>query len=242
MPDELDVYAAAARERARCVVQRSNRPSQRRCAESGVALRSPDRAAAAATPGMRASFTVERAAGAEDSEVLLRGHATVYEEPYQMWDMWGPYTEVVSAGAGANSLAGGPDVKFLFNHRDMPMARTNNGEGPGSLLLEEDDHGLLSLARPLMSLQLSQQVVLATEAHLIDEMSFAFVIVRGTWNADYTEYRIHEYDINRGDTSAVTYGANPFTDIAAERDAPAAGLDAARKAAARNTLFSPLTR
>ena len=47
------------------------------------------------------------------------------------------------------------------------------------------------------------------------EMSFAFQIKTGSWSPDYTEYTIQRYDINRGDVSAVNYGANPHTSIAA---------------------------
>jgi hypothetical protein len=35
------------------------------------------------------------------------------------------------------------------------------------------------------------------------------------WNDEYTEFRITEADINRGDVSAVNYGANPYTSIEA---------------------------
>lgn len=241
MPEFMGA-AEAAKARSAAIVQRSARPAERRsCMDVGMAMRSPYRAAAAATPAIRAQFTVERAAESSGTDVTLRGYASAYEQPFEMWDMFGPYTEVVSAGAGAVSLSKSPDVKFLFNHRDMPMARTLEAE---SLILTEDDHGLLSVAYPLMSLSISQQVVLAIEAKLLDEMSFAFCITRGSWSPDYTEYRIYEYDINRGDTSAVTYGANPFTDIATERAAAPvrSALTAVEKAAARSTLYAPLTR
>lgn len=207
----------AARERSREVVQRSHRPSERRDrADSRLAPRSPYRAAAAATPPLSAQLSVERSQSTPETDVTLRGYATAYEQPYEMYDMFGPYTEVVTAGAGEATLAREPDVKFLFNHRDMPMARTL---GPGTLELSEDEHGLLSVAHPLMTLSMSQQVVSAVDHQLIDEMSFAFYITRGSWSPDWMEYRIYEYDIHRGDTSAVTYGANPFTDISAERAA-----------------------
>jgi len=35
--------------------------------------------------------------------------------------------------------------------------------------------------------------------------------VRGQWSPDWTHYRILEVDIDRGDVSAVNFGANPFT-------------------------------
>jgi len=59
-------------------------------------------------------------------------------------------------------------------------------------------------------------------AHAIDdgditEMSFAFTIPSGggTWSDDYSQFRIDQFDLDRGDVSAVNYGANPYTSIAA---------------------------
>jgi HK97 family phage prohead protease len=237
--------AAAARSRE--VTQRTNRPSARRDrSDDRLAYRSPYRPAAAATPPMRAELSVQRGtiAGEPDpGDVTIRGYATVYERTYEMWDMWGLYDEIVSAGAGELSLARNPDVKFLFNHRDMPMARTREA---GTLQLAEDEHGLSSTAQPLMTLRVAREVTAGIEARLIDEMSFAFVIVRGEWSPDFMTYRIHEYDIHRGDTSAVTYGANPHTEIDLEREAEQAAtrnlLTPARQASARQALYGHLAR
>lgn len=242
---QLATIGEAAAERSRAIVQRSHRPASRRDrSDERTAPHSPYRAGAAATPPLRAQLSVERAKVTDVEQVVIRGYATTYEQPYQMWDMFGPYTEVVTAGAGETSLKRDPDVKFLFNHRDMPMARTLEAR---TLELTEEDHGLLSVAQPLMALSISQQVVAAIDAKLIDEMSFAFMIVRGSWSPDWTEYRIHEYDIDRGDTSAVTYGANPFTDISVERDQPdpasrGSQLTPAQRSAARNALYAQLAR
>ena len=195
--------AVAARERSQNVRQQSHRPPQRR---NGA-----DIASARATAPLTARLQVIRAAAAPEAApvVTLEGVASAYEQPYEMWDAYGPYTEVVSAGAGEKTLKADPDVKYLFNHRGMPMASTRTD----TLTLVETDNGLHTLANPLMTLATSVEVVLAVEAGLINEMSFAFTITRGSWNADYTEYRIHEYNIDRGDVSPVTYGANPFTSI-----------------------------
>lgn len=47
---------------------------------------------------------------------------------------------------------------------------------------------------------------------MVLEMSFRFRIIRDPWSPDYTEYRIEEYDIHRGDVAIVGFGANPTTD------------------------------
>ena len=59
----------------------------------------------------------------------------------------------------------------------------------------------------------------------VTEMSFAFRITDGQWSPDYTEYRINAVDLDRGDVSAVTYGANPHTSIEARAASLLAALD-----------------
>lgn len=225
--------AKAAAERSQHVRQQTHRPPQRRSGQATDSVR--------ATAPLAARMQVLRAQGDDAAAVRLEGFATVYEQPYEMWDMWGPYTEIVSAGAGETSLNANPYVKYLFNHRGMPMASTRTS----TLSLDETDEGLHTLAQPLMTLPTSAEVVLAVEAGLIDEMSFAFMITRGAWSPDYTEYRIHEYDIDRGDVSPVTYGANPATDVSVQRDADEGAqraLSLEQKRQARDLLAAPLLR
>lgn len=141
----------------------------------------------------------------------LTGMASVYERSYEMWDMFGPYEEEVAEGAGAVSLGKNPDVAFLLNHTGIPYARSTSG----TLDLSEPGGGLLSEAYLNPKRQGVQELVQAVEDGSITEMSFAFRIMDGRWSPDYTSYRISEYDIDRGDTSAVTFGANPHTSIEA---------------------------
>lgn len=141
----------------------------------------------------------------------LDGYASTTERGYEMWDMFGPYTEIVSAGAFDKTLAANPDVAFLVNHRGVTMARTVNG----SLELSADETGLRSLAYLNPKRQDVRDLILAIDDGDITEMSFAFMITDGQWSPDYTEYRINEVDLDRGDVSAVNYGANPYTSIAA---------------------------
>jgi hypothetical protein len=48
----------------------------------------------------------------------------------------------------------------------------------------------------------------------VTEQSFMFQINDGEWNDDFTQFRINEVDMDRGDVGPVTYGANPYTLIA----------------------------
>ena len=193
--------AAAAAARAQQVRQRADRPSQRRCAEQPTA-----RAAVRAS----LSDVHVRAAGDDGGQLEFIGHASVYEQGYEMWDYYGPYTEIVSAGAAAESLARSDlDVPLVLGHDQLRrLARTTTG----SLILAEDDRGL-SVHAPALDPADYDVAYIAPKlrAGLIDEMSFAFRITAGQWSPDYSEYRITRFDIHRGDVAIVGYGAKPHT-------------------------------
>lgn len=157
--------------------------------------------------------------GKQFAEVV--GYASVTEKPYPMWDKWGEYTEVVDAAAFDATLAASPDVVFLLNHAGLAMARTTNG----SLELSVDPLGLRSTARLNPTRRDVADLLAAIGDGIVDEMSFAFRIVDGEWNDDYTEYRILATDLDRGDVSAVNYGANPHTSIAARTQALMDAID-----------------
>jgi hypothetical protein len=142
--------------------------------------------------------------------LTFEGYASVYESPYAMWDAFGPYVEIVSRRAGAASLARPDlDVPLVLSHDTMRrIARTTTG----TLALTETAQGLHVLA-PNLDPEDADVAYIAPKlrAGLIDEMSFAFRIIKGAWSPDFTEYRIDEYDIHRGDVAIVGYGANPAT-------------------------------
>lgn len=157
---------------------------------------------------------LEKREGADADEAPwhhLSGVASVVETPYEMWDMFGPYTETVSASAFDDSLSRRPDVAFLANHTGLTMARTTNG----TLTLSASPQGLATDAwlNPARS-DVSDLATAIRDGH-IDQMSFAAMLEEGQWNDDYTEFRMTKLNLNYGDVSAVNYGANPNTTIAA---------------------------
>lgn len=141
----------------------------------------------------------------------LSGIASVTDVPYEMYDDFGPYEEVVVASAFSETLAADPDVAFLINHRGLSLARTTND----TLQLELTSMGLQSDAWLNPKRQDVKDLVIAVEDRVIDEMSFAFMLEEGWWSEDFSQFKITKLDINRGDVSAVNYGANPYTSIAA---------------------------
>lgn len=158
------------------------------------------------------TFSVTRETGDDGKEfVTLTGYASTVEQNYKMFDWYGEYDEKVAGTAFDKTLAANPDVAYLLNHTGMTMARTV----AGTLDLSVDEYGLLTVARVNPKRSDVADLLLAVDDGAVDQMSFAFRIVSGHWSPDYMEYTIDEVDLDRGDVSAVNYGANPFTNIGA---------------------------
>jgi ATP-dependent protease ClpP protease subunit/phage head maturation protease len=147
------------------------------------------------------------------------GFFTRYARAYPMWDAFGEYEEVIARGAGRETLAAEPDVAFLVNHKGVTMARTApTGGREATLLLEERNEGGWHDAWLNPARQDVRDFISAVDDGLITEMSYAFMIPegKGEWTEDFLTFEIRAYDIDRGDVSGVNYGANPYTDIAAQ--------------------------
>jgi len=141
---------------------------------------------------------------------LVEGYASMTERAYEMWDMFGPYEEIVSRDAFDKTLSTSPTVVFRFNHGGMAMASTQNGR----LELEADSMGLRDRAWINPKRADVRDLITGIEDKDVTEQSFMFMITNGEWNDDYTQFRIFEADLDRGDVGPVTYGANPYTLIA----------------------------
>lgn len=139
--------------------------------------------------------------------LTFTGYASVFNRSYQVSDMFGPFSETVAPGAFRDSLAQGADVPFLLNHSGMTLARTKSG----TMNLAEDSHGLHVEARLDPANPQVQALRSAMERKDIDEMSFGFYVVDDTWSDDWMSRTLNAVDINKGDVSAVNYGANPYT-------------------------------
>lgn len=148
----------------------------------------------------------------------FRGVASVTETPYEMYDWYGPYNEVMESGAFADSLARADlDTPLVIGHDQIRrIARTLNG----TLDLSETDEGLVTVARMDPADKDVEYISPKMASGLIDEMSFAFRITAGIWSPDYTEFRIKSVDIHRGDVSIVGYGANPYTSAGVRKAEP----------------------
>jgi HK97 family phage prohead protease len=218
MPALERILEAAAEARASQYRAPADRPSQRRSAEEAGS-----RPAAL----VRAQKIEIRAADGDSGNLHFTGFASVYARGYEMWDMFGPYTEQVNSGAGALSLAREDlDVPLVLAHDSLRrIARTTNGSLTLTETTIDDVEGLLADA-PELDAGDTDVAYIAPKLRtgLVDEMSFRFHINSGSWSPDWMEYHIEEYDIHRGDVAIVGYGANPHTQGAGLRGAQMVAL------------------
>lgn len=191
----------AAAERAKGMPAPASRPSKR----SAVG-----HSGRGGTTGVSALIEVERASAPFSAELRgFTGYACVTDTPYDMYDTYGPYQEIVTEGAIKEALAQTQlDVPLVLGHDPMRrLARTTDG----TLALSLDKRGLLCNARLDPEDPDVAYILPKLQSGLIDEMSFRFMIVAGAWSEDWSQYVIERLDIHRGDVSIVAYGANPYT-------------------------------
>lgn len=145
-------------------------------------------------------------------EVVVTGYASLFEDPYDVFggpSRSGGWTEIVDRRAFKRTLGNNPDVVFVLNHDQsgIPLARTT----AGTLRLSTDSKGLIPEARIDRRDPLVHSVEIALEKGHMNEMSFSFRTMDQKWNSDYTERRLLEVNLDKGDVSLVTHGANPNT-------------------------------
>lgn len=155
--------------------------------------------------------------GTGGTNLKFTGFACVTDARYEMEDWLGVFGETVSKGAFKKTLSEGADTAFLLNHVGMTLARTK----PGTMKLAEVTEPGLSPVIGVTGLHTEalfdpQNMYVAAMRSAVDrgdldEMSFAFRVMRQEWNEEYTERYINEVSVDKGDVSLVNYGANPHT-------------------------------
>lgn len=153
------------------------------------------------------TFGVKTELRASGDNLTLDGYASVTDTPYDVRDWLGEYTEMVASGAFKKSLAEKDDVRLLFNHDGLPLART----AAGTMTLEEDDTGLHVVAELDRRSSLTNDIAVAMERGDLSQMSFAFSVTKQDWSPDYDQRTIRE--VRLFDVSVVTFPANPDTSV-----------------------------
>lgn len=148
-------------------------------------------------------------AAAENEEYIVEGYASTFE-PYVLYrdaeNNIDYYEQIAPTAFEGCDMS---DVVFLYNHDGKVFARQKNG----TLELTVDEHGL-KVRADLSKTEASRQMYEEIKSGLIDQMSFAFVVDRECYDK-----KKHTRTIERMrklyDVSAVSFPANPGTDISA---------------------------
>jgi Escherichia/Staphylococcus phage prohead protease len=165
-----------------------------------------------------------RESGEGSGEFTLTGHAAVFNRWSEDLATWaGSFRERIAKGAFGDVLKRKPDVRLLFNHDGLALARTKSG----TLELSEDDEGLRVWAR-LAPTSTAMDLRMAMQRGDIDQMSFAFTVAEDEWHEDHETDEIERTIVRVGDlfdVSVVTFPAYPDTAAALReiRTAAAAG-------------------
>ena len=138
----------------------------------------------------------------EDGTMRLSGYAAVFHDSSVPL----PFKESIAPGAFRKTLSETPDVRLLINHEGLPLARTKNG----TLTLREDDKGLFMDA-VIADTQEGRDLYTLVQRGDLDQMSFAFRVVRQKWSEDRSTRLLTELSLADGDVSVVTYPAYPTT-------------------------------
>jgi len=139
----------------------------------------------------------------------VSGHAAVFG--VRSHDLG--FREVIQAGAFADAILRGDDVKFLLNHEGLPLARTKSG----TLRLSEDERGLAFRAELDPTDPDAQRLLPKVKRGDLSEMSFAFGIQDRSkdekWERNGAEMVRTLIRVSLFDVSAVTFPAYPSTDL-----------------------------
>jgi hypothetical protein len=159
----------------------------------------------------RRTFTVRdvEARQADDGTMRLSGYAAVFNDSSVPL----PFKESIAPGAFRKTLSETPDVRLLVNHAGLPLARTKNG----TLTLSEDDRGLYFSAE-LADTQEARDIHTLIARGDVDQMSFAFRVIRQKWSEDRSRRVLTEVSLSDGDVSVVTYPAYPTTSVEAREE------------------------
>lgn len=157
-----------------------------------------------------------RIADDDGEEYLVEGYATVFNQPYLLWEEDG-YKVYEQVDARAFDGCDMSDVIMQYNHEGRVFARISNG----TLTCRPDDYGLLTRAL-LGGTELGRQLYDEIKGGYTNQMSFGFVvaedvreIVENTETNEVTITRTIKRIQKLYDVSAVSIPANPATSIAA---------------------------
>jgi len=158
----------------------------------------------------------------DGDEPKITGHAAVFNK--LSVDLAG-FREKVAPGAFIESIEKS-DIRALWNHNpDYVLGRKKSG----TLQLEEDKKGLAIAISP-PDTQWARDLMETIKRGDVDQMSFAFKVVKDSWDESGKETIRTLEEVDLFDVSPVTYPAYPQTDVKVRSFLEEAGLDVNRLA------------
>ncbi|MBQ1574307.1 MAG: HK97 family phage prohead protease [Clostridiales bacterium] len=151
----------------------------------------------------------------ESKDYIVEGYATTFGDTYELFRD-GNYVVMENVDRDAFKNTDMSDVIFQIDHEGRVYARNRNG----SLNLKVDEHGLKTRAN-LGLTESSRSVYEDIDAGLYDRMSFAFTVTKDSYTEEEREdgtVVLTRTILSVGklyDVSAVSFPANPNTDISA---------------------------
>lgn len=151
----------------------------------------------------------------EEKDYMVEGYATTFGDSYELFRD-GNYIVMENVDKDAFKNTDMSDVVFQIDHEGRVYARTRNG----SLGLETDEHGLKTRTN-LGLTESSRSVYEDIDAGLYDRMSFAFTVKKDSYTEEERDdgmVILTRTILEVGklyDVSAVSFPANPNTDISA---------------------------
>ena len=151
----------------------------------------------------------------EEKNYVVEGYATTFGDTYELYRD-GNYIVMEDVDKDAVKDTDMSDVIFQIDHQGRVYARTRNG----SLDLSTDEHGLKTRT-DLGLTESSRSVFEDIDAGLYDRMSFAFTVTKDSYTEEEREdgtVILTRSILSIGklyDVSAVSFPANPNTDISA---------------------------
>lgn len=147
------------------------------------------------------AFTNMECRAIGDGNTLV-GYASMFDTPSH--DLGG-FTEYVARGAFTKTLKDGADVRLLIDHEGAPLARTKSN----TMRLVEDERGLRVEADLDPSNPRAAEIISALKRGDMNQMSFAFRVIRDEWSKDRATRTLKE--VRLFDVSVVTFPAYEAT-------------------------------
>ncbi len=158
------------------------------------------------------TFSLTEIRAIDGAKPVIEGHAAVFNQ--KSHDMG--FREIIMPGAFAEAVMT-DDVKFLLNHRGLPLARTKSG----TLRLSEDEKGLAFRAELDSEDPDVKRLMPKVKRGDLSEMSFAFSIKDENkderWTLENGQMLRSLLKVRLHDVSAVNEPAYPGTNLQQSR-------------------------